>query len=59
MSKKLLDSLDYASKLSRAPEHIQGLMKDGDKQARKLLASLDQPAYTLAEAARILTTPQN
>jgi NTE family protein len=56
MSKALLDSLDYASKLSRAPEHIHGLMKDGAAQARKLLASLDQPAYTLAEAARILTT---
>lgn len=55
MSKPLLDSLDYASKLSRAPEHIHRLMEDGAKQARRLLAGLSEPAYTVAEAARLLT----
>lgn len=55
MSKPLLDSLDYASKLSRAPEHIHRLMDDGAKQARKLLANLSEPAFTVAEAGRVLT----
>lgn len=55
MSKALLDSLDYASKLSRAPEHIHGLMEDGAKQARSLLANLSEPAYTCEEAGRVLT----
>jgi hypothetical protein len=55
MSKPLLDSLDYASKLSRAPEHIHRLMADGAVQAQRLIANLSEPAYTVAEAARILT----
>ncbi len=55
MSKPVLDNLDYASKLSRAPEHIHRLMEDGAKQARRLLAGLSEPAYTVAEAARLLT----
>jgi NTE family protein len=55
MSKPVLDSLDYASKLSRAPEHIHRLMEDGAKQARKLMANLSEPAYTVTEAGRLLT----
>ncbi len=55
MSKPVLDSLDYASKLSRAPSHIHRLMEDGAEQARKLLANLSEPAYTITEAARLLT----
>jgi NTE family protein len=55
MSKQVLDSLDYASKLSRAPEHIHRLMEDGATQARKLLANLSEPAYSCEEAGRILT----
>jgi NTE family protein len=55
MSKPVLDSLDYASKLSRAPEHIHRLMEDGASQARKLLANLSEPAYSCEEAGRILT----
>jgi len=55
MSKEVLDSLDYASKLSRAPEHIHRLMEDGAKQARKFLADLSQPAWTLEETRLRLT----
>jgi len=55
MSKEVLDSLDYASKLSRAPKHIQRLMEDGAKQAQELMAKLSKPAYTVQEAAHHLT----
>jgi hypothetical protein len=55
MSKQVMDSLDYASKLSRAPEHVHRLMEDGAEQARKLPASLSEPAHTCAQAGRLLT----
>lgn len=40
MSVPLQESLDYASKLSRAPSHIKELMEDGQKQAEKFLKNL-------------------
>jgi NTE family protein len=55
MSKSTLDSLDYASKLSRAPEHIHRLMEDGAGQARQLMENLSAPAHTCEEMGRILT----
>ena len=55
MSKPTLDSLDYASKLSRAPEHIHRLMEDGARQARLLTENLSAPAYTCEEMGRLLT----
>jgi hypothetical protein len=55
MSKPMLDSLDYASKMSRAPEHIHKLMEDGARQARRLLENLSVPALTCEEMGRLLT----
>jgi hypothetical protein len=55
MSKQLLDSLDYASKLSRAPEHIHRLVEDGSRQARQLIEHLSSPALTCEEMGRLLT----
>jgi hypothetical protein len=55
MSKPMLDSLDYASKLSRAPEHIHKLIEDGSTQARQLLDHLSEPALTCEEMGRVLT----
>jgi hypothetical protein len=37
MSEELAESLDYVSKLSRAPEHIRGLMAVGEKQGRAFI----------------------
>ena len=37
MSPDLLESLDYASKLNRAPSFIQELMADGERQAENFL----------------------
>ena len=34
MSEEVQDTLDYVSKLTRGPEHIQKLMADGEKQGR-------------------------
>jgi NTE family protein len=55
MSKPMLDSLDYASKLSRAPEHIHKLMDDGSRQAQQLTETLSAPALTCEEMGRLLT----
>jgi len=55
MSKQLLGSLDYASKLSRAPEHIHKLIEDGSRQARQLIEHLSEPALTCEEMGRLLT----
>jgi NTE family protein len=55
MSKPMLDSLDYASKLSRAPEHIHKLIEDGSRQARHLIEHLSEPALTCEEMGRLLT----
>ncbi len=41
MSKELQDGLDYPSKLSRLPEHIDRLLADGEAQANAFLAELD------------------
>jgi NTE family protein len=38
MSRKLQDSLDYPSKLSRQPGHIESLIADGKAQARAFLS---------------------
>jgi NTE family protein len=37
MSEDLQDSLDYVSKLSREPAHIERLIQDGEKQGRAFL----------------------
>jgi NTE family protein len=50
MSEAVQDSLDYPSKLSRDPAHIQKLMEDGARQAQALLAGLDAPGQTVEEA---------
>jgi NTE family protein len=46
MSQQLEQGLDYPSKLSRQPEHIDHLMRDGEVQAAAFLAELPmaQPA---------------
>jgi NTE family protein len=41
MSKELQEGLDYPSKLSRLPEHIDRLLADGEAQANAFLAELD------------------
>jgi NTE family protein len=40
MSRELQGTLDYVSKLSREPAHIQRLMDDGEAQARAFLAGI-------------------
>jgi NTE family protein len=40
MSEELSDTLDYVTKLSRQPELIRRLMKDGEQQGRALLKDL-------------------
>ena len=50
MSKEVQDSLDYPSKMSRNPDLIHKLMKDGERQGQKLLAGLSEPAHTVGEA---------
>lgn len=40
MSEALMDSLDYVSKLSREPGHIERLVQDGRQQGRAFLAEL-------------------
>jgi NTE family protein len=42
MSPDLQSTLDYVSKLSRGPSHIQKLIEDGKKQGRKFLSSLSK-----------------
>jgi NTE family protein len=49
MSKRLQDSLDYPSKLSRQPGHIQTLLADGEAQANAFLAAL-RDTHELPEA---------
>src|SRR4029078_9180410 len=50
MSKGLQDGLDYPSKLSRAPAHIERLMADGTAQAQAFLAKVGAPEGAKAEA---------
>jgi NTE family protein len=45
MSKELAQGLDYPSKLSRMPGHIDGLMAEGERQANAFLADLDAAAF--------------
>jgi NTE family protein len=40
MSKQLGEGLDYPSKLSRQPDHINRLLADGEAQANAFLADL-------------------
>jgi NTE family protein len=40
MSQQLEQGLDYPSKLSRQPAHIDQLMRDGEAQAAAFLAEL-------------------
>lgn len=54
MSEAVQDGLDYPSKLSRSPAHINKLMQDGERQAREFLANLGQPAHTVEEILRKL-----
>lgn len=60
MSKELEQGLDYPSKLSRQPAHINRLMADGDAQAAAFLAALPAagqpserplPEYNIQEAS--------
>ena len=55
MSREVQDSLDYPSKLSRNPDLIHKLMKDGEKQGQQLLAGLSEPAHTVVEALEELS----
>lgn len=45
MSKELARGLDYPSKLSRVPAHIDRLLADGERQANAFLAELDGVAF--------------
>ncbi len=45
MSKELQEGLDYPSKLSRLPEHIERLIADGERQANAFLADLDSAEF--------------
>jgi NTE family protein len=45
MSKELARGLDYPSKLSRIPAHIDRLIADGERQANAFLAELDAAAF--------------
>jgi NTE family protein len=49
MSESLRQSLDYPSKLSRQPNHINRLIADGETQARVFLADTYPPAPLAAE----------
>lgn len=44
MSEELMDRLDYVTKLSRQPELIRRLMRDGEQQGRAFLESLNETA---------------
>ncbi len=52
MSSEVQETLDYVSKLSRHPDNIQKLMKEGERQGEKLLADLSRPAQTVVEALK-------
>jgi len=45
MSKELAQGLDYPSKLSRMPWHIDRLIAEGERQANAFLADLDAAAF--------------
>jgi NTE family protein len=45
MSKELQEGLDYPSKLSRLPDHIERLVIDGEQQANAFLASIDSVEF--------------
>lgn len=45
MSKELAQGLDYPSKLSRMPDHIDRLIAEGERQANAFLADLDAAAF--------------
>ena len=53
MSPKLSESLDYPSKISRAPEHIARLIADGEAQAGTFLDELGQRAEPDAPEALV------
>jgi NTE family protein len=56
MSRELQDGLDYPSKLSRQPEHIERLMADGKAQAASFLTKIGgggPPEGTLVEQVEI------
>ena len=53
MSEELQESLDYPSKLSRAPEHIAPLIADGEAQAGTFLDELGQRAEPDAPEALV------
>jgi hypothetical protein len=45
MSTKLSRSLDYESKIDRSVEHIEKLMKDGERQASEFLTQRRKLAF--------------
>jgi len=53
MSEELVQSLDYPSKLSRQPTHINMLMADGEVQARAFLATLFGDEPSVGKAASV------
>lgn len=54
MSEEVHNRLDYPSKLSRHPSHVEGLMEEGRKQAKAFLKTLSRPALTATEALKRL-----
>jgi NTE family protein len=61
MSKALQEDLDYPSKLSRLPTHIDRLIADGEAQATGFLANLDGESATPEPVASqtMLGHPEN
>jgi hypothetical protein len=60
MSDKLMDTLDYVSKLSREPSHIARLIQEGERQGRAFLDSLaseptERPPHEAGKRMRSVT----
>jgi NTE family protein len=51
MSTELQEGLDYPSKLSRQPRHIDRMIADGEAQADAFLDQIGQPAAVAPGAA--------
>jgi hypothetical protein len=49
MSEKLQKGLDYPSKLSREPRHIERLIADGEAQTDEFLDQIGHPRAAVAE----------
>ena len=51
MSQELPEGLDYPSKLSRQPAHIDRLIADGEAQAAEFLATFDESGRAVEPVA--------